>query len=78
MIIKVSGTIELLTAFKLKEDAANGVGFLFLFFFLVFFATEGVASIAMVTAELGDRWSPTSLRTQVKEQMCGGCRRKQP
>lgn len=55
MIIKVSGTIELLTAFKLKEDAANGVGFCFCFCFGVFFATEGVASIAMVTAELGDR-----------------------
>lgn len=57
MIIKVSGTIELLTAFKLKEDAANGVGFCFCFCFCfgVFFATEGVASIAMVTAELGDR-----------------------
>lgn len=40
MIIKVSGTIELLTAFKLKEDAANGVGFLFLFFVLGFFLQQ--------------------------------------
>lgn len=31
----------------------------------------------MATAELGDRWSPMSLRIQVKEEMCGSCRRKQ-